>query len=76
MSAERLQSLRRALYVAVVIILSLLAAIPHEAFAQAGVRPQDIVGAREVQGWGGRVHSIAFEHERSTTTLLRKIRER
>ena len=34
----------------------------------------DIVGAREVQGWGGKVHSIPFLHERSTTALLKKIR--
>jgi rfaE bifunctional protein nucleotidyltransferase chain/domain len=34
----------------------------------------DIVGAREVTGWGGTVHSIPFAHERSTTTLLRRIR--
>jgi len=34
----------------------------------------DIVGAREVQGWGGKVHSIPFLHERSTTALLNKIR--
>ena len=33
-----------------------------------------IVGAREVQSWGGKVHSIAFRHERSTTGLLAKIR--
>ena len=33
-----------------------------------------IVGAREVQAWGGQVHSIAFRHERSTTRLLAKIR--
>lgn len=33
-----------------------------------------IVGAREVQAWGGRVHSIAFRHERSTTALLSRIR--
>lgn len=33
-----------------------------------------IVGAPEVLGWGGSVHSIAFQHERSTTTLLRRIR--
>jgi rfaE bifunctional protein nucleotidyltransferase chain/domain len=33
-----------------------------------------IVGATEVQSWGGRVHSIAFRHERSTTALLEKIR--
>jgi rfaE bifunctional protein nucleotidyltransferase chain/domain len=34
----------------------------------------DIVGAREVRGWGGAVHSIPFEHERSTTALLERIR--
>lgn len=33
-----------------------------------------IVGAAEVRGWGGTVHSIPFEHERSTTALLRRIR--
>lgn len=33
-----------------------------------------IVGAREVQGWGGSVHSIPFLHETSTTHLLEKIR--
>jgi D-glycero-beta-D-manno-heptose 1-phosphate adenylyltransferase len=33
-----------------------------------------IVGAREVAGWGGQVHSIAFQHDRSTTQLLAKIR--
>jgi rfaE bifunctional protein nucleotidyltransferase chain/domain len=33
-----------------------------------------IVGAAEVRGWGGSVHSIAFRHERSTTALLARIR--
>ena len=33
-----------------------------------------IVGAPEVQGWGGTVHSIAFRHDRSTTRLLERIR--
>jgi len=33
-----------------------------------------IVGAKEVQGWGGKVHSIAFRHDRSTTMLIGKIR--
>jgi len=32
-----------------------------------------IVGAREVEGWGGQVHSIPFVHERSTTSLLRRL---
>ena len=34
----------------------------------------NIVGAREVLGWGGTVHSIPFRHERSTTATLEKIR--
>lgn len=33
-----------------------------------------IVGAPEVIGWGGQVHSIPFIHQRSTTALLEKIR--
>jgi D-glycero-beta-D-manno-heptose 1-phosphate adenylyltransferase len=33
-----------------------------------------IVGAKEVVGWGGAVHSIPFIHQRSTTALLDKIR--
>lgn len=37
-------------------------------------KPENIVGSREVQGWGGTVHSIPFRHERSTTALLKKIR--
>lgn len=36
--------------------------------------PEAIVGASDVKGWGGRVHSIAFEHERSTSALLERIR--
>jgi len=35
---------------------------------------ENIVGVREVQGWGGAIHSIPFLHERSTTALLKKIR--
>ena len=35
---------------------------------------ENIVGAREVQAWGGKVHSIAFRHDVSTTKLLSKIR--
>jgi rfaE bifunctional protein nucleotidyltransferase chain/domain len=29
-------------------------------------KPESIVGSKEVQGWGGAVHSIPFLHERST----------
>ena len=37
-------------------------------------QPVNIVGALEVKSWGGTVHSIPFEHERSTTALLERIR--
>ncbi len=33
-----------------------------------------IVGAAEVQAYGGQVHSIPFRHDRSTTGLLTRIR--
>ena len=36
--------------------------------------PDRIVGADVVQSYGGRVHSIPFRFERSTTDLLRRIR--
>lgn len=36
--------------------------------------PDKIVGAKEVLAWGGKLHSIPFLHERSTTALLKKIR--
>jgi len=37
-------------------------------------KPEAVVGAAEVRGWGGAVHSIPFEHQRSTTALLQAIR--
>jgi rfaE bifunctional protein nucleotidyltransferase chain/domain len=37
-------------------------------------KPEAIVGAAEVRGWGGSVHSIPFRHQLSTTGLLEKIR--
>jgi len=33
-----------------------------------------IVGAPQVESWGGSVHSIPFRHERSTTSLIARIR--
>jgi rfaE bifunctional protein nucleotidyltransferase chain/domain len=33
-----------------------------------------IVGATEVRSWGGTVHSIRFQFERSTTRLLQRVR--
>ncbi len=35
---------------------------------------ENIVGAREVAAWGGRVHSIPFLFERSTSATIAKIR--
>jgi rfaE bifunctional protein nucleotidyltransferase chain/domain len=36
---------------------------------------ENIVGYREVCGWGGQVHSIPFIHQSSTTALVEKIRQ-
>lgn len=36
--------------------------------------PDKIVGGTEVIAWGGSVHAIAFQFERSTTAMLAKIR--
>ena len=46
-----------------------------QVLVKGGDWPVDkIVGAPEVRGWGGRVVSIPFIHERSTTALVEKIR--
>ncbi|MDP2792741.1 MAG: D-glycero-beta-D-manno-heptose 1-phosphate adenylyltransferase [Sulfurisoma sp.] len=48
-----------------------------DVLVKGGDWPLDqIVGASEVLGWGGEVHSIPFAHSRSTTALLEKIRQR
>jgi rfaE bifunctional protein nucleotidyltransferase chain/domain len=55
--------------------LELILACRPDVLAKGGDwSPDKIVGAREVQEWGGTVHSIPFVHERSTTALLQKIR--
>ena len=36
---------------------------------------ENIVGADFVRSYGGEVHSIAFKHDRSTTSLVERIRE-
>ncbi|MBI5435748.1 MAG: D-glycero-beta-D-manno-heptose 1-phosphate adenylyltransferase [Nitrosomonadales bacterium] len=55
--------------------LNLILACRPDVLVKGGDWPQDkIVGAREVQGWGGTVHSIPFLHQHSTTALLNKIR--
>ena len=52
----------------------ILAAHP-DILVKGGDWPVDkIVGGSDVLAWGGKVHSIAFEHERSTTAMLQKIR--
>lgn len=57
--------------------LALILVSRPEVLAKGGDWKSDaIVGASEVQGWGGSVHSIPFEHQRSTTALLKKIREK
>jgi D-glycero-beta-D-manno-heptose 1-phosphate adenylyltransferase len=55
--------------------LNLILACRPDVLAKGGDwEIENIVGASEVQGWGGMVHSIPFLHERSTTALLNKIR--
>ncbi len=55
--------------------LALILACRPEVLAKGGDwKPEAIVGAAEVSGWGGSVHSIPFRHQRSTTALLKKIR--
>jgi rfaE bifunctional protein nucleotidyltransferase chain/domain len=54
--------------------LSLILACRPDVLVKGGDwKPEAMVGAAEVQGWGGSVHSIAFKHQRSTTAQLNKI---
>jgi len=53
---------------------ALIAAVRPEVLVKGGDWPVErIVGAREVLARGGAVHSIPFEHQRSTTALLRRV---
>jgi rfaE bifunctional protein nucleotidyltransferase chain/domain len=46
-----------------------------DVLVKGGDWPLDkIVGGAEVRGWGGSVHAIPFQFERSTTSTLAKIR--
>lgn len=55
--------------------LQRILAVRPAVLVKGGDWPVDkIVGAAEVLGWGGQVHSIPFIHARSTTALLEKIR--
>ena len=54
--------------------LALVLASRPDVLAKGGDwKSDEIVGASEVRGWGGSVHSIPFEHRLSTTALLKKI---
>ncbi|MDO9598641.1 MAG: D-glycero-beta-D-manno-heptose 1-phosphate adenylyltransferase [Azoarcus sp.] len=52
----------------------ILAARPDVLVKGGDWAPDTIVGASEVRGWGGQVHSIPFEVDRSTTALISRIR--
>ena len=55
--------------------LALIRACRPDVLAKGGDwKVEDIVGAKEVSGWGGKVFSLPFIYERSTTALLAKIR--
>jgi rfaE bifunctional protein nucleotidyltransferase chain/domain len=55
--------------------LELIQACRPDVLVKGGDWPVErIVGAAEVLARGGRVESIAFEHERSTTALLERLR--
>ena len=55
--------------------IALILAARPDVLVKGGDWPVDrIVGAPEVRGWGGSVHSIPFLFERSTTETLRRIR--
>jgi bifunctional ADP-heptose synthase (sugar kinase/adenylyltransferase) len=57
--------------------LELIVAIKPEVLVKGGDwKPEAMVGATEVAGWGGAVHSIPIEHPSSTTALLDRIRNR
>jgi rfaE bifunctional protein nucleotidyltransferase chain/domain len=56
--------------------LSLILMCRPDVLVKGGDWPADqIVGAREVLGWGGTAKSIPFRFERSTTALLSRIRK-
>ena len=55
--------------------LELILAIQPDVLVKGGDwTPDRIVGATEVLGWGGSVHSIPFRHHTSTTQLIERIR--
>jgi len=56
--------------------LNLILALRPDVLVKGGDwKPEAIVGAKEVLGWGGAAHSIPFEHPRSTTALINRVRK-
>ena len=56
--------------------LALILALRPDVLIKGGDwKPDAIVGAADVLGWGGTVHSISFLHQKSTTALLEVIRK-
>jgi len=52
----------------------ILAAKPDVLVKGGDWKPDAIVGAKEVQGWGGAIHSIPLVAGRSTSSLISRIR--
>ena len=56
-------------------LLALILAAKPDVLVKGGDwKPDAIVGAKEVQGWGGAVHSIPLVAGRSTSSLISRIR--
>ena len=55
--------------------LKLIQAVKPDVLVKGGDwKPESIVGATEVKGWGGAVHSIPLVPGRSTTSVIQRIR--
>lgn len=55
-------------------LAAILAARPEVLVKGGDWKVEAIIGAAEVSGWGGSVHSIPFLFERSTTATLVRVR--
>jgi D-glycero-beta-D-manno-heptose 1-phosphate adenylyltransferase len=56
--------------------LALILTVKPDVLVKGGDwKPEAMVGATEVQGWGGTAHSIPFAHQCSTTALLQRVRK-
>ena len=55
--------------------LALIMTVKPDVLAKGGDwSPSAMIGAKEVLAWGGTVHSIPFTHQRSTTSLIERVR--